>query len=369
MGAEKPYRDIFPEKRELVGPHEYGFMFDGHGAQFRGMGQSIYRRYEVARDVIDRANSIASFDLKTACFDNPHEMLSETMYAQLAIVACNEAYLRVLMEDAPDKLEGAPSYVIGQSLGFLNALHVAGAFGEYGSPESFERLIKLAEFRGRIMQERCQELGESGLMAIDSKGKGREEESTISDLKSYVEAEAIEGVYMAIDTNRNKFVVGGMKKDLVEYQRYINRIYKINGIRGLVLSTSSGAFHTPLMRGVDQELRAYLEEMGIEPCKIPVLTNTLAPAKLISSPEEVIEEMVRLITEPVRGTAMNEYFMDRGIHAYNLGEKRITSDIFIDGEGDSLFEQVTSKRALAIGAGVVAGGVVAYLVNRNRKRN
>ena len=44
------------------------FIFSGQGAQTVGMGKSFYESSETARDLMDQANALLSFDLKEICF-------------------------------------------------------------------------------------------------------------------------------------------------------------------------------------------------------------------------------------------------------------------------------------------------------------
>ena len=70
-----------------------GLLFPGQGSQKIGMGKELYDKFSSARHILEEANDILSYDLKTLMFEGPQEQLTDTKYAQPAIYTCSAMYL------------------------------------------------------------------------------------------------------------------------------------------------------------------------------------------------------------------------------------------------------------------------------------
>ena len=127
------------------------FIFPGQGTQYVGMGKEIYEQSSEAKEYFDNVFSVLDFDLKTAMFEGPEEVLKQTEYTQPAIVAYSLFLAKKVMQKGI-----TPDYVAGHSLGEYTALGVAGFIGE-------EDTVKLTAKRGLIMSEVTEEV--KGTMA------------------------------------------------------------------------------------------------------------------------------------------------------------------------------------------------------------
>ena len=125
------------------------FLFPGQGAQYVGMGRSLYESFPAARAVFDRANELLGFDLARTCFEGPEAELTRTDVSQPAILTCSVAALAA-MGNAPCDAAA------GLSLGEYTALVCAGAI-------DFDQAVPLVHDRGKFMQEACE--AQSGTMA------------------------------------------------------------------------------------------------------------------------------------------------------------------------------------------------------------
>ena len=119
------------------------WFFPGQGAQFPGMGKELYREYECARAVFEKAGEILKCNMTRLIFEGAKEELTLTHNAQPAILTVSVAAARVLMEHGM-----RPDMVAGLSLGEYSALVVAGSI-------SFEDAVVLTRNRGKFMQEAC----------------------------------------------------------------------------------------------------------------------------------------------------------------------------------------------------------------------
>ena len=88
------------------------FIFYGQGAQYVGMGKSLYENFPVAREIFDEADEVLKDRITQLCFDGPDESLQKTANTQPAVLVHSIACYSVL------KKEGIiPDMVAGLSLG------------------------------------------------------------------------------------------------------------------------------------------------------------------------------------------------------------------------------------------------------------
>ncbi len=111
------------------------FVFPGHGAQYPGMGQDLYRYYRTFAHTLDEV--CAAFDnqdnqdnhpelpLRDVMFAQPDtasaELLHQTAYAQPALFALGAAMHALFVEAGV-----RPDYLLGHSIGELTAAYVSG---------------------------------------------------------------------------------------------------------------------------------------------------------------------------------------------------------------------------------------------------
>ena len=62
-----------------------GLLFSGQGAQFVGMGQSLYEHSEMVQSIYESANQSLGWDLREISFKGPDEALTETRVCQPAV--------------------------------------------------------------------------------------------------------------------------------------------------------------------------------------------------------------------------------------------------------------------------------------------
>ena len=92
------------------------FVFPGQGAQFTGMGQDLYEKSNLARDLFEKANTILGFKITEVMFSGTEDDLKQTRVTQPAIFLHSVILARVLGE------EFRPDMVAGHSLGEFSAL-------------------------------------------------------------------------------------------------------------------------------------------------------------------------------------------------------------------------------------------------------
>ena len=97
------------------------FLYPGQGAQMPGVGLDFYEQNSAAAAVVDTAQSVLDFDVKSLCFAK-NDLLNRTEYTQPCLVTCCLAMTAAILETGI-----APNMTAGLSLGEYAAIATAGA--------------------------------------------------------------------------------------------------------------------------------------------------------------------------------------------------------------------------------------------------
>ena len=73
------------------------FLYPGQGAQMPGMGLDFYEQNSAAAAVVDTAQSVLDFDVKSLCFAK-NDLLNRTEYTQPRLVTCCLAMTAAILE-------------------------------------------------------------------------------------------------------------------------------------------------------------------------------------------------------------------------------------------------------------------------------
>lgn len=242
------------------------FIFPGQGSQYAGMGQEIYHKHKVARQVFEEAQSCLDFDLIKICFEGPKEQLSRTDISQPAILTASIALLKVFQELNP---QIKPGVLAGLSLGEYSALTACGSF-------DFKDAVKLVRKRGQFMEEAAR-LNPGKMLSIIG-----------------LEREAVEEICRDSGTeiaNLNcpgQIVISGRKENIEEA---LKKAQEKKAKMAVVLDVS-GPFHSSLMESAGLSLGKELEKIKLSPAVIPVVSNVTADYET-----EVCEIKKNLVTQ------------------------------------------------------------------------
>ncbi len=238
------------------------FLFSGQGAQYEGMGRSLYENDRTYKHFFDLAAHHLDFDLHTVVQDN--EAINETRYAQPAIYAMSAALKHALAAHGIEA-EGAA----GLSLGEYAAYYDRGAF-------SFEDGIRLIRHRAICMQN----------AARDNPGAMVAVMAARDDVEPIVEA--VDGVHISNYNLERQVVVGGEKDALAAFkEEAANR-----GIRRMRPLNTSGAFHTPLMQDAAEALQSVIEEIELKTPEKGMYLNTTGGRFAGEAEEHMKRQMV-----------------------------------------------------------------------------
>ncbi len=264
------------------------FVFPGQGSQKVGMGKDLYDNYPVAKEVMDLADSLVDFDLKTLCFEGPMETLTLTQHVQPAITTVNLMALAVLKEQGV-----SADFVAGHSLGEYSALVAAGVI-------STEDAIKLTAARGKYMQE-CADENPGAMTAVLglSSDKIAEELAKISAPGNIVQ--------VANYNSTTQTVISG-NADAVSKA---NEVLKEEGAKRVVPLPVSGPWHSPLVAGSLDKFGPVLDGAEFVAPTVKFVQNVTGA---VETDAATIRENLKLqVTGSVQWVKTMEFFLAEGV--------------------------------------------------------
>ena len=248
-------------------------VFPGQGAQFPGMGKSLYEENPKAKALFEKANEILGFRITDIMFDGSEEELKQTKVTQPAIFL----HSVILAKTTPDF---APDMVAGHSLGEFSALVANGVL-------SFEDGLSLVFQRALAMQEAC-EINPSSMAAI-------------LGLEDHIVEEICAGITeeIVVAANYNcpgQLVISGSTKGI----EIACELLKSAGAKRALPLPVGGAFHSPLMEPAREKLQKAIEETQFHTPICPIYQNVSTTA--VTGVTEIKANLIAQLTAPVKWT-------------------------------------------------------------------
>ena len=265
------------------------WLFPGQASQKVGMGKDIYDKIPSAKEYFDIANEIMNNDIKSVIFEGPEEILKRTEFTQPAIYIVSVIIGKILVKSGFE-----PDCLAGHSLGEYSAYTIGGCF-------NFETGLNLVKTRANSMSKASSK--ESGKMAAII---GMEIEALEKLCSSqYPFREVVVANYNA----PGQYVISGTESSV----NHIMDAAKDSGARLTIELNVSGAFHSPLMSPVREELAELINSLEISDSVCPVFSNVDSKPKMKS--QEIKESLIRQLESPVQWISsilsMKEYGVGR----------------------------------------------------------
>ncbi|MBI4388261.1 MAG: ACP S-malonyltransferase [Candidatus Omnitrophica bacterium] len=271
------------------------FVFPGQGAQYVGMGKSVYSAFSPAKKIFDQADQILGFSISKLCFDGPEEILTDTANAQVGIFVTSMAILSAIQSLRPDF---TASVVCGLSLGEFTALVACGAL-------QFEDGVRLVRKRGELMARATKE--NPGTMA-----------SILGlTLENCVAVENQAGAQIANINAPGQIVMSGTQEAVLRSCE----VAKEKGGKAIPLKVS-GAFHSKLMRSAQESLGQTLQRTQIQKPKTAFIPNVTG--KVEQDPEKIKALLGRQVTQSVQWVKTMETLGALGVRqAFEIGPGKV----------------------------------------------
>ncbi len=224
------------------------FLFTGQGAQYPGMGKTLYQTSPTAKKILDEIQELSRSHLPVPLLDvllgegDHKERIHQTAYTQPALFAVEYTLAQLWMQWGVQ-----PDYLIGHSIGEITAACIAGVL-------SLEDAVKLVCARGRLMQE----LPENGSMAALF--------TRIEKVEELLQGQTV--VAIAGINGPQNVVISGEKEALARTLAAA----AAEGIEYRELKVSH-AFHSPLMEPMLDPFFQIVSDIQFQAPKIPIVSN------------------------------------------------------------------------------------------------
>ena len=266
------------------------FVFSGQGAQYPGMGKSLFETSPAARRLYEAAEKIRP-GICDLSFSGTAEELKQTVNTQPALYLVGLAAALALRE-AGIEAEAAGGF----SLGELPALAYAGA---YGAEEGFSLVLKRAEFMARAASDMP---GEPAMTAVMRLSPGEIEEI----------CGGIPDLWPANYNAPEQTVVSGTAEGAAKFREEL----AARGISARLADLPvSGAFHTPFMSPAAEKFAAVLEKTAFSRPRIPVWANRTG-ARYPDGTEDYAGLLAGQIESPVRWTDEIRSMIESGVDTF-----------------------------------------------------
>lgn len=263
------------------------YVFPGQASQFEGMGKDLYESSEEAKELFEQANEILGFRISDVMFEGTAEDLKQTKVTQPAVFLHSIVKARL----AGDNFK--PEVVAGHSLGEISALvanHVL----------SFEDGLKLVQQRANAMQTAC-EMQESTMAAI----LGLDDE-IVENICANIDDVVVPANYNC----PGQLVISGSMSGI---EKAVEALKEAGARRAIVLQVG-GAFHSPLMKPAEEQLKSAIEATTFNTPSCPIYQNVDAVAE--TDPERIKEKLIQQLTAPVRWTQTMQNMIDGGVSEF-----------------------------------------------------
>ncbi len=290
---------------------KHAYVFPGQGAQYSGMGKSLYEQNTLAREYFEQANEILGFRITDIMFSGTDEELKSTNITQPAIFLNS-----IILWETTQGLH--PDAVAGHSLGEYTALVAAKVL-------SFEDGLKLLAKRAKAMLHACenQPSGMAAVLGID--------DARVEEICNSITTEVV------VAANYNcpgQLVISGSLEGI----KIATELIKAAGGKRVLPLPVGGAFHSPLMVPAKDELAIAINSTNFRSPVCPIYQNV--DALPYTDPAEIKQNLINQVISPVRWTQTIQNMAADGVtHFTEVGPrnqlqgliKKIVTEQQIDG--------------------------------------
>jgi len=274
-------------------------IFPGQGSQYIGMGQEFVDQEPAAAALMDLAEKISGFPIRTLCFAGPIEDLTRVLYLQPALTAINLICWQQLRALLPDF---QPAFFAGHSLGEYSALHGAGVL-------TLEDTLALVTKRGELM-EREGAMHPGGMRAVVGLG--------IDEIEALLKEHTGPGVAVVANHNTASQIV--LSGDMTGLDA-VGAQCAAKGAKVIPLNVSV-ANHSPLVAGAVPDFAAFMEKISFRTPQVPILFNVTGGLEEASTVMKTI--MARQIASRVCWLPIVERMVAEGVEVIvELGPKNV----------------------------------------------
>jgi [acyl-carrier-protein] S-malonyltransferase len=261
-------------------------LFSPQGSQEVGMGRDLGEGTVAAWAAFEMADKVLGWSVRELAWEGPAERLNETQWTQPALLTASVAALAALRE----RIDPAPAFVAGHSVGEYAALVAAGAL-------SFPDALRVVARRGELMARSAVEGGMAAVIGL--------ERETVAEVIDSVASPT--DLVVANDNAPGQVVISGTRAALIAAEPALRRA----GARRVIHLAVSGPFHSPWMAEVTDGLARVIDDAEWHDADPPVISNVTAEpvqdagmirgllAEQVRSPVEWVASIRRMVSDGV----------------------------------------------------------------------
>lgn len=283
-----------------------GILFAGQGAQYPGMGKSLYDSSQKAKAIFD----LAGDEIKEWCFNGTKEQLKQTNITQPCVYTVSVAAYEAFKEELA-KLDNRLQEKVqlgdmaGFSLGEYTALTAAGVIAD------FSQGVEVVRKRGQWMNEAGQDANGESIGGMTA-GVGERKK-----ILACVEQSREDGILEGVNFNSpQQTVVAGDKAAL---ERFKIKAKELGGMKAIPLSVSA-AFHSPMMAPMTGKLKELLLSSDLRAPQVKLYANTTGNDMMMGmtgeTKEWLAECMAQQAKSPVYWQETIEHMAANGVDVF-----------------------------------------------------
>lgn len=283
--------------QEQSKPIRIGFAFSGQGSQYGGMLAGVAKHFPQAQRVLASADQILQ-RIDGSTFAEiawaPENQLGENVWQTQAALLIADTMLANVVRS----LELTPALVFGHSYGEIPAMLHVGSI-------DFESAMHLTWHRCRCV--------------LDNAPSGCSMLSVQANANTVAEAIAESHLPLTISHVNSPLqtVVGGKHSHIAQLAARLDDV----GIATRILPVPT-AFHTPTLQAAVAPFRQALNQIAIEPPRIPLLSSV--NNRFMAEPEWIREGLAEQLVTPLRFVELLQRVSSSGItHLIEIGPQRV----------------------------------------------
>ncbi|TDM24456.1 ACP S-malonyltransferase [Macrococcoides canis] len=270
-------------------------LFPGQGSQFIGMTEDFN---DQGKDTINELNSLLDIDLVNIMYND--DAVNETQYTQPAILMHSVALLAQFQQSF--------DYCLGHSLGEYSALVASGVLTQ-------EDAVQIVYKRGQLMSTAYpQGVGKMAAILGAERNVIEAACTAVSNDEHLLNIANINGP--------GQIVVSGHAQSI---DALIDRKQEL-GLKKIIPLNVSGPFHSELMKVIEAEFRAYLEQFDFQDAHVPVVQNVNALPE--TDAKRIKENLVKQLYAPVEYTDSIRFLIDQDVTEFiEIGPKKVLTSL------------------------------------------
>ncbi|WPX97692.1 ACP S-malonyltransferase [Candidatus Fokinia crypta] len=288
-------------------------LFPGQGSQYVKMGQDLYEKFSVAREVFEEVDDALEMKLTDIIFGDDIESLTTTYNAQPSIMAMSMAIIRIIKKEMKKKFYNNVNVVAGHSLGEYSALCAIDGI-------NLRDTAKLLFMRGKIMHDTAKS-STGGMIALLGCYDISIVKKIIESVKQYCSSDSI--CEIANDNGAGQVILSCTGDALDKASVIASGV----GIRKIMKLNVNIPFHSSIMKEAASCFVEYLDAIDIRDVDIPIVMNYDAKARTVA--KEIRGAMMLQMNNLVRWRESIECILETYQPRYivEIGPKRVLGDL------------------------------------------